>query len=164
MELFSTAPIHHSLSLQLANQASQPYPLTILSSSNIHALLLQLTKQDILALQQSSADALYYSTATVEGDDDSKGCCEAYQSKGTSMKNRDGAKMDDLPACSDDGVGARISTLLSGALDQSVTHNKKMSSDKKAPMSLDTESVISSLDGHSLSPGSISSMFIQRLV
>jgi hypothetical protein len=30
------------------------------------------------------------------------------------MKSKEGAKMDVLPACSDDGVGVRITMMLSG--------------------------------------------------
>jgi ornithine cyclodeaminase/alanine dehydrogenase-like protein (mu-crystallin family) len=113
-------------------------PLTVLSDSDVRTLLLQLTKQDILALQQSLADALhYYSTATVEDDDN--GCCEAYQPKGTSLKSKDGAKMDVVPASSNDGLGVKITTLLN---------------DKKTPTSSDTESLSSSLDTLSLSHGS----------
>jgi ornithine cyclodeaminase/alanine dehydrogenase-like protein (mu-crystallin family) len=95
-------------------------------------LLLQLTKQDILALQQSLADALhYYSTAN-----DDNGCCQAYQPQGTSLKSKDGAKMDVLPASSEDGLGVKITTLLN---------------DKTFE---DTESVASSLDTLSLSQAS----------
>lgn len=63
-------------------------PLTVLSDSDVRNLLLQLTKQDILDLQQSLADALhYYSTAT---DDDPNGCSSCYQPLSTSLTRGDG--------------------------------------------------------------------------
>lgn len=63
-------------------------PLTILTDGEVRSLLLQLTKQDVLDLQQSLADGLhYYSTATEE---DSNGCCSSYQPLRTSLKRNDG--------------------------------------------------------------------------
>lgn len=71
--------------------------LTVLSESDVRKLLLQLTKQDILDLQQSLADALHhYSTSTEE--DDNNGCCESYQSAGTSLRSKDGGVMMVTPA------------------------------------------------------------------
>lgn len=72
-------------------------PLTVLSAPDVRKLLLQLTKQDILDLQQSLADALHhYSTSTVE--DDNNGCCESYQSSGATLKSKDGGIMTVVPA------------------------------------------------------------------
>jgi hypothetical protein len=72
-------------------------PLTILSDDDVHTLLLQLTKQDILDLQQSLADALhYYSTVTEE--DSSNGCCSSYQPLRTSLKRGDGQTTLFMPA------------------------------------------------------------------
>jgi hypothetical protein len=72
-------------------------PLTVLSDSDVRTLLLQLTKQDILDLQQNLADALHhYSTSTEE--DDNNGCCESFQSAGTSLKSKDGGLMTVTPA------------------------------------------------------------------
>ena len=44
--------------------------LTVLSHQDVRALLVQLTKQDILDLQQSLADALHYYSTNTEDDGD----------------------------------------------------------------------------------------------
>ena len=135
-------------------------PLTVLSDSDVRTLLLQLTKQDILDLQQNLADALHhYSTSTEE--DDNNGCCESFQSAGTSLKSKDGGLMTVTPAsryvasgsyerrmivltdpCSNDGLGVKITTRLESS-------------------SSDTASVTSSMDSlalsHSSTPASKSS-------
>jgi len=85
-------------------------PLTVLSDTDVRNLLLQLTKQDILDLQQSLADALhYYSTATEE--DTSNGCSSSYQPLRTSLKRGDGQTTLLMPASSNDGMGVKIVTL-----------------------------------------------------
>ncbi|PSN61062.1 NAD(P)-binding protein [Corynespora cassiicola Philippines] len=84
-------------------------PLTILSDSDVRALLLSLTKDDILDLQQNLADALhYYSTATEE---DQNGCCSSYQPLRTALKRSDGQTTLFMPASSNDGLGVKIVTL-----------------------------------------------------
>lgn len=88
-------------------------PLTILTDENVRTLLLQLTKQDILDLQQSLADALhYYSTSTEE---DTNGCCSSYQPLRTTLKRNDGQTTLLMPASSNDGIGVKIVTLLTEA-------------------------------------------------
>lgn len=72
-------------------------PLTVLSDDDVRKLLLELTKQDILDLQQSLADALhYYSTATA--DDTDNGCSSSYQPLRTSLKRADGQTTLVMPA------------------------------------------------------------------
>ncbi|OCK84954.1 NAD(P)-binding protein [Lepidopterella palustris CBS 459.81] len=84
-------------------------PLTILSDSDVRVLLQSLTKQDILDLQQSLADALhYYSTST---EDNSNGCCSSYQPLRTALKRSDGQTTLFMPASSNDGLGVKIVTL-----------------------------------------------------
>ncbi|KAF2449453.1 NAD(P)-binding protein [Karstenula rhodostoma CBS 690.94] len=83
-------------------------PLTILTDSEVRALLLGLKKQDILDLQQSLADALhYYSTST---DQDHNGCSSSYQPYSTSLKRSDGQTTLVMPASSNDGLGVKIVT------------------------------------------------------
>lgn len=83
--------------------------LTILSDSEVRSLLLQLTRQDILDLQQSLADALhYYSTST---DEDSNACCSLYQPLRTTLKRNDDQTTLIMPASSNDGIGVKIVTL-----------------------------------------------------
>ncbi|OAL52251.1 hypothetical protein IQ07DRAFT_562591 [Pyrenochaeta sp. DS3sAY3a] len=109
-------------------------PLTILTDGEVRSLLLQLTKQDVLDLQQSLADGLhYYSTATEE---DSNGCCSSYQPLRTALKRNDGQTTLLMPASSNDGIGVKIVTLAAP------DNNKKTS---------DTASLTSSLDGVSMS-------------
>ncbi|KAJ4371560.1 hypothetical protein N0V83_004779 [Neocucurbitaria cava] len=108
-------------------------PLTILTDDDVRGLLLQLTKQDILDLQQSLADALhYYSTSTEE---ESNGCCSSYQPLRTALKRNDGQTTLLMPASSNDGIGVKIVTLATP--------------DKRTPS--DTSSLTSSVDTLSLS-------------
>ncbi|KAF2690191.1 NAD(P)-binding protein [Lentithecium fluviatile CBS 122367] len=84
-------------------------PLTILTDAEVRALLHALTKQDILDLQQSLADALhYYSTST---EDDANDCCSSYQPLRTALKRSDGQTTLFMPASSNDGFGVKIVTL-----------------------------------------------------
>jgi ornithine cyclodeaminase/alanine dehydrogenase-like protein (mu-crystallin family) len=84
-------------------------PLTILTDADVRTLLLQLTKQDILDLQQSLADGLhYYSTAT---EDDANACCSSYQPMRTALKRNDGQTTLFMPASSNDGIGFKVVTL-----------------------------------------------------
>jgi ornithine cyclodeaminase/alanine dehydrogenase-like protein (mu-crystallin family) len=84
-------------------------PLTILTDTDVRTLLLQLSRQDVLDLQQSLADGLhYYSTAT---DDESNACCSSYQPMRTALKRNDGQTTLFMPASSNDGIGFKVVTL-----------------------------------------------------
>jgi ornithine cyclodeaminase/alanine dehydrogenase-like protein (mu-crystallin family) len=84
-------------------------PLTILTDAEVRTLLLALTKEDIIELQQSLADALhYYSTST---ENDSNDCCSSYQPLRTALKRSDGQTTLFMPASSNDGLGVKIVTL-----------------------------------------------------
>lgn len=84
-------------------------PLTILTDAEVRTLLHSLTKQDILDLQQSLADALhYYSTSTEE---DLNGCGSSYQPLRTALQRGDGQTTLFMPASSNDGLGVKIVTL-----------------------------------------------------
>ncbi|KAF2830602.1 NAD(P)-binding protein [Ophiobolus disseminans] len=125
-------------------------PLTILSDSDVRHLLLQLTKQDILDLQQSLADALhYYSTATEE--DTSNGCSSSYQPLRTSLKRGDGQTTLLMPASSNDGMGVKIVTI--AAPDDKTS---------KSRPSEDTASAASSLSSLSVSQQSSKSSIPQQ--
>jgi ornithine cyclodeaminase/alanine dehydrogenase-like protein (mu-crystallin family) len=118
-------------------------PLTVLTDEDVRSLLLQLTKQDILDLQQSLADALhYYSTATEE--DAWNGCSSSYQPLRTALKRGDGQTTLFMPASSNDGIGVKIVTL-AGADDQ-----------QSARKPSDTASTTSSLSSLSISQNSTS--------
>lgn len=114
-------------------------PLTILTDSDVRSLLHQLSKQDILDLQQSLADGLhYYSTATEE---DSNACCSSYQPMRTALKRNDGQTTLFMPASSNDGIGFKVVTL--------TTPDPKAASD--------TSSIASSLNTASLADSTQSS-------
>ncbi|KAH8730864.1 hypothetical protein GQ44DRAFT_823016 [Phaeosphaeriaceae sp. PMI808] len=120
-------------------------PLTVLSDEDVRKLLLQLTKQDILDLQQSLADALhYYSTATEE--DSSNGCSSSYQPLRTSIKRSDGQTTLFMPASSNDGMGVKIVTLTAP-------------DGKKPKPSEDSASIASSLSSLSVSQQSSTGTF-----
>jgi len=84
-------------------------PLTILADLDVRNLLLQLTRQDVLDLQQSLADALqYYSTTT---DEESNACSSSNQSPRTALKRNNGQTTFLVPASSNDGIGVKTITL-----------------------------------------------------
>jgi len=113
-------------------------PLTVLTDSDVRTLLFSLTKEDILDLQQSLADALhYYSTAT---EDDQNGCCSSFQPLRTALKRSDGQTTLFMPASSNDGLGVKIVTL------------SEPDSSKKSDIAS-----LSSMDSLSLSPRTNSS-------
>ena len=114
--------------------------LTVLSSQDVRTLLLQLTKQDILDLQQSLADALhYYSTNT---NDDGDGWDGGVGVAGMKTKRQDGGVVSVTLASSNDRFGVKITSLL----------NEK----RKHSGSSDTEFATSSLESLSLSQDSSS--------
>lgn len=114
--------------------------LTVLSHQDVRTLLFQLTKQDILDLQQNLADALhYYSTNTEDDGDDWDGGVGV---DGMKMKRKDGGVVSVTPASSNDRFGVKITSLL----------NEKM----KRSKSSDTEFTTSSLESLSLSRDSSS--------
>ncbi|KAH7135827.1 hypothetical protein B0J11DRAFT_519343 [Dendryphion nanum] len=116
-------------------------PLTILTDADVRTLLLSLTKEDILELQQSLADALhYYSTSTEE---DLNGCCSSLQPLRTALKRRDGQTTLFMPASSNDGLGVKIVTLADA-------DTKKSKSDKTDSSSLASLESLS-LSSHSQS-------------
>ncbi|KAK8215344.1 hypothetical protein M8818_001965 [Zalaria obscura] len=82
-------------------------PLTILTDEDVRKVLHSLTKEDILDLQQSLADALHYYSTSVEDN----GCCSSYQPMRTSLKRKDGSTTLFMPASSSDGLGVKIVTL-----------------------------------------------------
>ncbi|KAF1998303.1 NAD(P)-binding protein [Amniculicola lignicola CBS 123094] len=84
-------------------------PLTILSDADVRTLLLNLTKDDVIEMQQSLADALHYYSTSTEGDNN--GCCSSYQPLRTALKRNDGQTTLFMPASSNEGIGVKIVTL-----------------------------------------------------
>ncbi|KAF4554893.1 Ornithine cyclodeaminase-like protein 1 [Elsinoe fawcettii] len=82
-------------------------PLTILTDSDVNTLLHSLTRDDILDMQQSLADALhFYSTSGEENL-----CCSSYQPMRTALKRRDGKTTLFMPASAHTGLGIKVVTL-----------------------------------------------------
>ncbi|KAF2220825.1 hypothetical protein BDZ85DRAFT_297571 [Elsinoe ampelina] len=82
-------------------------PLTILTDSDVSTVLHSLTRDDILDLQQSLADALhFYSTS---GGDNL--CCSSYQPMRTALKRQDGKTTLFMPASANQGLGIKVVTL-----------------------------------------------------
>ncbi|KAF2642612.1 NAD(P)-binding protein [Massarina eburnea CBS 473.64] len=84
-------------------------PLTVLTDSDVSELLHSLTRQNILDLQQSLADALHYYSTAIE--EDFNGCGSSYQPLRTSLKRSDGQTTLFMPASSNNGLGVKIVTL-----------------------------------------------------
>lgn len=130
-------------------------PLTVLSDADVKSLLHALTRQDILDLQQSLADALhYYSTAT-EGE---SGCCATYQPARTLLKRKDGSTTLFMPASSNDGLGVKIVTRSDSDVASSMSSMSLASSGSDTPSTasqLPTRGSLTLLDAHGFPRGLI---------
>ena len=107
-------------------------PLTILTDSDVRALLLSLKREDIGELQESLGEALHeYSTG-----DTNSSCCSSYQPLRTVIK-RGGVTTMFMPASTGESLGMKIVALET----------------PESPVKRDsTASVTSSMSGISLSP------------
>lgn len=131
-------------------------PLTVLSDSDVRCVLFSLTKEDILDLQQSLADALhYYSTSTEE---DLNGCCSSYQPLRTALKRSDGQTTLFMPASSNDGLGVKIVTLSGADSDpKKITSGDGSSLASFDSLSISQQSATSSTTEFDAPPDSIAS-------
>ncbi|PVI04129.1 NAD(P)-binding protein [Periconia macrospinosa] len=120
-------------------------PLTVLSDSDVSKVLHSFTKQDILDLQQSLADALHYYSTAIEND--FNGCGSSFQPLRTSLKRSDGQTTLFMPASSNDGLGVKIVTLA------------VPDSDKGSETASSGGGSLASFDSLSLSQASTSSTF-----
>lgn len=79
-------------------------PLQVLSNEDVNKILHSFTKEDILELQQSLADALHwYSTSS-----DSNDCCSDFQPEETRLKRKDGTTSIFMPASDMTGQGVKV--------------------------------------------------------
>jgi len=79
-------------------------PLTILSDTDVSRVLHSFTKEDILKLQQTLADALHwYSTSN-----DANEYCSDYQPDRTHLKRKDGSSTLFMPASGMSGQGIKV--------------------------------------------------------
>lgn len=79
-------------------------PLTVLSDPDVSRVLHSFTKEDILELQQSLADALHwYSTSN-----DANDYCADYQPNSTTLKRKNGTTTMFMPASGVTGQGVKV--------------------------------------------------------
>ncbi|TKA34156.1 hypothetical protein B0A50_00136 [Salinomyces thailandicus] len=79
-------------------------PLTVLSDGDVNRILHSFTRDDILELQQSLADALHwYSTSN-----DANDCCSDFQPERTHLKRKDGSTTLFMPASAMSGQGIKV--------------------------------------------------------
>lgn len=79
-------------------------PLTVLSDTDVSKILHSFTKEDILELQQSLADALHwYSTSN-----DANDYCSDYQPNSTTLKRKNGTTTVFMPASGVTGQGIKV--------------------------------------------------------
>ncbi|CAI6325057.1 unnamed protein product [Periconia digitata] len=126
-------------------------PLTVLSDTDVSKVLHSFTKQDVLDMQQSLADAMHYYSTAIE--EDSNGCGSSYQPLRTSLKRSDGQTTLFMPASSNDGLGVKIVTL-------AVPESEKKGSSNAPPEATGSGAAsLASFDSLSLSQASSSSTF-----
>lgn len=83
-------------------------PLTVLSDKDVNKILHSLTKDDILQLQQSLADALHwYSTSN-----DANDCCSDFQPERTNLKRKDGSTTLFMPASAMSAQGVKVVNII----------------------------------------------------
>ncbi|EMC98302.1 hypothetical protein BAUCODRAFT_66668 [Baudoinia panamericana UAMH 10762] len=79
-------------------------PLTILGDHDVNRILHSFTREDILELQQSLADALHwYSTSN-----DANDCCSDFQPERTVLKRKDGSTTLFMPASGLNSQGIKV--------------------------------------------------------
>lgn len=84
-------------------------PLTVLSDSDVNRILHSFTKEDVLALQETLADALHwYSTSN-----DANDCCSDFQPERTHLKRKDGSTTLFMPASGLTGQGIKVVNIVS---------------------------------------------------
>ncbi|GIZ45456.1 hypothetical protein CKM354_000862200 [Cercospora kikuchii] len=83
-------------------------PLQILSADNVSKILHSFTKDDILELQATLADALHWYSTSEDGID----CCSDYQPERTALKRKDGSTTLYLPASGITGQGVKVLNIL----------------------------------------------------
>ncbi|TKA70510.1 hypothetical protein B0A55_07282 [Friedmanniomyces simplex] len=83
-------------------------PLTVLGDKDVNRILHSFTRDDILELQQSLADALHwYSTSN-----DANDCCSDFQPERTHLKRKDGSTTLFMPASALTGQGVKVVSIV----------------------------------------------------
>lgn len=127
-------------------------PLTVLSDSDVRALLVSLKKEDIVELQESLAEALHeYSTG-----DTNSSCCSSYQPPRTVIK-RKGVTTLFMPASTGESLGLKIVALEApeapgSKKESNASLTSTMSGLSLSPSTSTTKSSASSISGASFQP------------
>jgi ornithine cyclodeaminase/alanine dehydrogenase-like protein (mu-crystallin family) len=127
-------------------------PLTVLSDSDVRALLISLRKDEIVELQDNLAEALHeYSTG-----DTNSSCCSSYQPQRTVMKKK-GVTTLFMPASTGESVGMKIIALetpeaSAAARESTASLASAMSGVTLSPSTSTTKSSSSSISGASFQP------------
>lgn len=79
-------------------------PLTVLTDGDVNRLLHSLTKEDILELQESLADALHWYSVSNDAND----CCSDFQPERTALKRKDGSTTLFMPASGPGSQGIKV--------------------------------------------------------
>ncbi len=127
-------------------------PLTVLSDSDVRALLVSLRKPEIEELQDNLAEALHeYSTG-----DTNSSCCSSYQPQRTVIK-RKGVTTLFMPASTGESLGMKIVALETPEApgikrESSASLTSAMSGISMSPSTSTTKSSASSISGASFQP------------
>lgn len=129
-------------------------PLTVLSDSEINAILYSLNRDDILNLQNNLADALHeYSTGTQE----TTGCCQSNQPQRIAIPASNNQITLFMPASTSTSRGIKIATL---ATTQQTLRNDSLPSIKSTPSHTSTTSSSTSTSDPSTLASQISNISI----
>ena len=132
-------------------RACPAMPLTILTDSDVRALLLSLEKKDIEELKQNLIEALHeYSTGNQDD-----GCSSTYQPLRTVIQKKDGLTTLFMPASSRTMTGVKIVSLAEDKNFSSTGKDEHPAATPESPMSSKSgpaSTVTSQLSGVSLSP------------
>lgn len=125
-------------------------PLTVLTDSDVRALLLSLKKPEIYELGHNLIDALHeYST----GNQDT-GCCSSYQPQRTVISRKNGYTTLFMPASSSTMTGVKIVSLAGNPKSDRKPSTEGLSSESPSRKSSSISTASSQLSGLKLSPAS----------
>lgn len=79
-------------------------PLTILKDADVSRILHSLTRDDVLKLQSTFADALHWYSTSKDAND----CCSDFQPERTVLKRKDGSTSLFMPASGTSGQGVKV--------------------------------------------------------
>ncbi|PGH16984.1 hypothetical protein AJ79_01368 [Helicocarpus griseus UAMH5409] len=120
-------------------------PLTVLTDSDVHSLLLSLTRDEVVKLQQDLADALReYST----GNQDTS-CCAEYQPVRTAITRPNGLTTLFMPASTGDSIGLKILSIPNVPLKDIPAERRETQSSSSSSHRPSSSSSLSAVDSQS---------------